>query len=334
MSIYPSQITEAIKFLNSKIDFHYEAENSKFVLSRNSMKEKLYDMGQPTKLEAYKSGGVMTETCWGKIEKIQSMGKHAGGPKQLIIDMFNELTKIAVTSNDKFIHCEHAIVREEANDDKFRFSQPSWTGQPTSALNRDIKQHLSRLKEAFTNARKNDEIISSNVSELFMEFENSHTDKSSLNFNILTLTRKQIEDLYLKHLPGSFDLLSLDDDSQGDKQTSGNSSLVETAKNLESILIQVASNIERQETLLNSISQSKAKVKDFATEMLKGKSGSITPLKMSETFLENNTILFVDQLRTTEALQLSLLDEVVKVNQKFIMYTQDDPLTLHRTNVN
>ena len=50
--------------------------------------------------------------------------------------MINDVSSAAASVEQKFNHCNDVTAREEITDERFRSRQPSWTGLPTSSLNR------------------------------------------------------------------------------------------------------------------------------------------------------------------------------------------------------
>ena len=154
-SLVPAEIKVAVEMYSAKASKLYEEYKAKTDDTVAQARARLNALGLPAKLEAFKAEGGIPDSLWSRISQLQSIGRQGSScaPKDMILEMFDDLNRAAEVSAEKFAHCESSMTREEANDERYRARQPSWKGQPTAMLNRDIKIHLSRLKEAYQCAR-------------------------------------------------------------------------------------------------------------------------------------------------------------------------------------
>ena len=160
-----------------------------------------------------------------------------------------DLKRTSDQSQNKFAVVDDTLAREEENDERYRSRQPTWTGTPLNMLNRDIKMHLTRLKEAFVSAKDRDKQLQGTAACLFSDEEDidESLGPEALNFNVLLWPRKKIESTFLERLPltGDVDLLNLEDHNEGQSSSlSSSSSIAESAKTLEKKMLELATLLE------------------------------------------------------------------------------------------
>jgi programmed cell death 6-interacting protein len=154
-SLFPIEIKAAVELYSKGALKIYDDYKVKTDESGAQARATLGSLGLPAKLEAFKAEGGLPDSLWTRIVQLQGIGRSGSScpPKDMTLEMFDDLVRAAEVSAEKFTHCENSLAREEANDERFRTRQPAWKGQPTSMLNRDIKIHLARLKEAYQSAK-------------------------------------------------------------------------------------------------------------------------------------------------------------------------------------
>ena len=254
----------------------------------------------------------------------------AGGPFGLIKGMLEDLKKTSDQSQSKFKHCEDAIVREEENDERYRERQPTWTGTPLNMLNRDIKMHLTRLKDAFASAKDRDKQLETLSATLFTDDQDDTLGPESFNFNVMMWPRNKIESIFLQRLPltGEVDLLHLDDDdgaaqslSSSSSSSSAASSVSETAMALEQKLVELASLIDERGKGVKSMEKLLSDKKCMDTviasllQLHATKKGSIK--SDAEGMVMSAVTPFKDQIEQTKTKQEPLLQEVTALDATF-----------------
>ena len=325
---YPSEVHEAVaaykERLQNLITMNKGVDDELSSMARAT----LGSINQPHKLDWFKSGGTMPETLWKRVSKLQSMGSQrsdAGskdGPCGLIKAMMEDLKATSDQAYSKFIQCEETITKEEENDERYRARQPTWTGTPLNMLNRDIKMHLSRLKDAYASAKDRDKQLENTSATLFSENQDDSLGSEAFNFNVLLWPRKKIESTFLERMPltGEVDLLHLDDETNS--SSSSSSSLVsEAAKALEQKMVELASLIEERGKSVKSMEKlSDTKNMDIVIASLlqlhSTKKGAAIKSD-AENMVMSAVTPFKDQIEQTKTKQESLLEEIAALDTAF-----------------
>jgi len=143
------------------------------------------------------------------------------------------------------------------------------------------------------------------------------------------LTRKKIEDTFLRSLPGSFDLLSLDNPTPG-----GTGSQSSAASILEKQLIELASLLEERQRATAALLEESRRDSAFVCGLLQSAAASsIAPSAKADQILVSATKPICENINSTIERQVAVLNDIGTSNARFLEMSENDPLVLHRGQV-
>jgi hypothetical protein len=163
------------------------------------------------------------------------------------------------------------------------------------------------------------------ITDIFKESRQG--DMATVDFYAMMLPRKKIEDSFLKNLPGSFDLLSLD--STG---SSVDGSQNCAASNLERQLIELASLLEDRQSAIAALLNESKKGNAVAPELLQHQQQASASEKAMQ-ILSAATKPICEQIDGSFQRQTAMLAAISASNTRFLEVSENDPLVLHRGEV-
>lgn len=197
--VLPRPVIDANRHFYEEINAMYSQATTLDMNATNLGKSTLSSVGLPGSLEVVKPESPLPDSIWNKIQKTQTMG----GLDRLRV-LLEDVKAIARRTVTTMSCIDETLDREIRQDEAFHTRYPPYRGALSSSLNQDIKLNLQKLREAYANAQKNDETL---TSTLFSPTTINQLAK-------LALSREQIQALFPNSTAealGSVNLLDIDD---------------------------------------------------------------------------------------------------------------------------
>lgn len=135
----------------------------------NEGRAALSELGLPGSLELFKSGGMLPENLWVKIQRIQSLG----GISELNAK-YSNLESASARARLTMEAIENSLLRESSQMDAFRQRHASVVTPDISRLQQDIRQNLTLLRDAHRDASLRNQAIQNELSdETFVSYMRS-----------------------------------------------------------------------------------------------------------------------------------------------------------------
>eukprot|EP00602_Paraphysomonas_sp_CaronLab_P000755 CAMPEP_0185027374 /NCGR_PEP_ID=MMETSP1103-20130426/12346_1 /TAXON_ID=36769 /ORGANISM="Paraphysomonas bandaiensis, Strain Caron Lab Isolate" /LENGTH=1041 /DNA_ID=CAMNT_0027561333 /DNA_START=105 /DNA_END=3227 /DNA_ORIENTATION=+ len=278
----------------------------------NEGRSSLSAIGLPGSLEVYKTGGVLPDNMWKKVQQVQSMG----GLNELK-RKYEDLEGLAKRARNTIDGIENSIKREENADRSFRQRYPDCTYTPSDRLNAEIANTTRLMLQAFESARNSDSVIAKHLRDAqFLE-----------HMRMMGLSRSEITDL----LPRA--------------SSPATASRCDTSK-LERLLIRIADLFQARSDALQALQdQVSADVSDTFMDLYNkyigtGVGGANAEMGLPED--TKNSIVsaqmaqlekYVEDVNNTLVEQKEILQNVHEENILFTNARENDPTTLEREKV-
>jgi programmed cell death 6-interacting protein len=318
--VLPKSIMDGNNRFYAEINSLYASVSTTGENATNIGRTTLSSVGLPGALESMKTENNIPVNLWNKILKIQSMGS-IDRLKSLVLEL-NNLSKRA---NSSIEILETAIRAEEEKDNYFFQQFPTYNGTRSSVLNKDIKNNLKLLKEAYQNALMNDGTIQKDLRDNCVEGK------------LLLLTKSKEELLKMLTAVSSaaaakkkeVNLLDFDEyePSPAVSGKAGGDLLGPDGHKLEGRLHELAELFEIRLAILQKLKQFVSiSIQDEVTNVFLG-NGSVQ--EVYDRYMNDINSLKA-QLDQGFRRQDELLSEIVRLNDLFNKYKENNPILLEK----
>jgi programmed cell death 6-interacting protein len=318
--VLPKAIMDGNNRFYAEVNSLYASASTTGENATNIGRTTLSSVGLPGALESMKTENNIPVNLWNKILKIQSMGS-IDRLKSLVLEL-NNLSKRA---NSSIEILETAIRAEEEKDNYFFQQFPSYNGTRSSVLNKDIKNNLKLLKEAYQNALMNDGTIQKDLRD------------SCVEGKLVLLTKSKEELLKMLTAVSSsaaakkkeVNLLDFDEyePSPAVSGKAGGDLLGPDGHKLEGRLHELAELFEIRLAILQKLKQFVSiSIQDEVTNVFLG-NGSVQ--EVYDRYMNDINSLKA-QLDQGFRRQDELLSEIVRLNDLFNKYKDNNPVLLEK----